>query len=339
MPSPPRPSAAIWLFALGYFACYTPYSALAKALSEGRLPGGAAPVSGFELLPLSVAASILGMVLTITALGWWSAASRLDLDRLRLPVPRPLTALSGLCTAAIVATTTLSYTFEGASIVFMMLLMRGGVLVIAPLIDLLTGRPVRLRSGLALLLSLAGLLVGFAERGRLTLGLVAALDVAVYLLAYFLRLRLMSSQAKSQDPLASRRFFVEEQIVATPAVLLFLGLVAAFGEGRLARELHAGFTTILDRPPEVVLAVVLVGLFSQGTGVFGGLILLDPRENSFCVPVNRSSSILAGLLASLLLAAILGLPMPGAGELIGAVFVLLAILALSLPVPARGPAR
>jgi hypothetical protein len=48
------------------------------------------------------------------------------------------------------------------------------------------------------------------------LSLAALLDLALYLLAYFFRLRAMSRLAKSEDPAVSIRYFVEEQMVATP---------------------------------------------------------------------------------------------------------------------------
>ena len=75
----------------------------------------------------------------------------------------------------------------------------------------------------------------------------------------------------------------------------------------------------------------MIGILSQGTGIFGGLILLDRRENTFCVPVNRASSILAGVLASLSLALFFGHRPPGPMELLGATLVIAAILTLSLP--------
>ena len=43
---------SIWWFAFGYFACYVPYSALTKGLSDGAL--GALPrVAGLAILPVS----------------------------------------------------------------------------------------------------------------------------------------------------------------------------------------------------------------------------------------------------------------------------------------------
>ncbi|MCA9528119.1 MAG: hypothetical protein KC549_17655, partial [Myxococcales bacterium] len=89
-------------------------------------------------------------------------ASRLRVGRWSIPFPGRWTFLSGLCTAGIIATTTLAYTFEGVSIVFMMLLMRGGLLVLAPIVDKVTGRRVRWFSWAALAMSMGALLVAFS---------------------------------------------------------------------------------------------------------------------------------------------------------------------------------
>lgn len=43
--------------------------------------------------------------------------------------------------------------------------------------------------------------------------------------------------------------------------------------------------------------VIAIGVLSQGTGVFGALVLVDGRESAFCAPVNRASSVLAGLVS------------------------------------------
>lgn len=318
----------IWWYALGYFLAYVPYSAYTKALTAGLHPKLERPLSGFELLPVTVAASAVGMLVFLTAMRWWKDAHHTSVLGIRVPHPTRVTFLSGLCTAAIIGTTTLAYTFEGVSIVFVMLLMRGGVLILAPIVDALTGRRSHWYSWVGLLLSLGGLLIAFAERGGYTITVLCAVDVAVYLLSYFLRLRFMTREAKT-DEKASRRFFVEEQMVAAPAMLAFLALVVVFGSGPIAEDVRAGFTAIWGRP--VLPAAIAVGLFSQATGIFGGLILLDSRENTYCVPVNRASSILAGVVGSMCLAFLLDVPIPSGHELLGAACVLGAIVVLAVP--------
>lgn len=324
---------SIWWFAFGYFAAYVPYSALTKALSEGLL--GYPAVPGTALLPVSNAVSMLGMFLFIQAMGWWRHAGTRAVGPLRMPWPGRWTFLSGLGTATVIVTTTLAYTFgSSVSIVFMMLLMRGGVLVIAPLVDHLSGRRVGVRSWAALVLSLLSLIVAFSGRPSFGLHVGAMVDVALYLGAYFVRLRLMSRLAKSDDPDLSRRYFVEEQMVATPVVVATLLVVAVIGPATVSDPLRMGMTAL--GAPAVWGFTALVGLLSQLTGIFGGLILLDRRENTYCVPVNRASSMLAGLCATVALWLYTGEKAPDPHEMAGAALVILAIGVLSWP--ARRPA-
>ena len=324
-----RHPPSIWLYAFGYFACYAPYSALTKLVSQGRLPGMPRALDGFEMLPITTAASLVGMIVFLTAKGWWKHATHRQIFGVRVPTPTRWTFLSGVATAAIIGMTTLAYTFEGTSIVFMMLLMRGGVLVLAPVVDALSKRKVAWFSWVALGLSLAALLVAITDGASYAMTAVAAIDVAVYLGGYFVRLRFMSHLAKSDDPALGARYFVEEQMVATPAIVLLLAITALVGSGPIPHAVRAGFTEIGSSG--AVLPGLVIGLLSQGTGITGALILLDKRENAFCVPVNRASSVLAGVLASGTLAALgFSRRVPGS-ELAGAALVLLAIGFLSWP--------
>jgi hypothetical protein len=320
---------SVWLFAFGYFLAYIPYSALTKAVSSGDV--GGVPISGVELLPVSAMASLAGMFVFITAMRWWKYASSVEAFGLRLPRPTRYTLLSGVCTAGVIATTTLAYTFDGVSIVFMMLLMRGGVLVLAPIIDRLGGRAVRWFSIVGLVLSINALLVAFLEEKEAGFNLtwIALVDVALYLGAYFVRLRFMTKLAKSDDATLRTRYFVEEQMVATPVLVTLLAIGALIGHGTFMGELRAGFTTFFDRP--VVLEGIVIGVCSQFTGIFGGLVLLDKRENSYSVPVNRCASVLAGVVATYVVAAWLGGPGPSTHELMGTFFIIQAILFLTLP--------
>mgnify|MGYP000147080259 CR=1 FL=1 len=329
--APQAKSVSIWWFAFGYFAAYVPYTTLVKAATNGLFDGIPA-LSGIRILPLSVFASVVGMYTFLGAMRWFKHASWYTVAGLRLPGPSKWTFFSGLCTAAIVATTTLAYTFEGVSIVFVMLLMRGGVLVMAPLVDTLSGRKTRWFSWAGLVLSMAALVVAFAEKGGTAITFACALDVGVYIASYFVRLRLMTQLAKSDtDGDANRRYFVEEQLVATPAVFLLLAVCALIGgpDGSVLGEVRAGFVDIWSNAAWPW--IVVVGLCSQFTGVFGGLILLDKSENTFSVPVNRSSSIIAGVVSSAVLTYAFGLAAPSTAKLMGAGLIIVAILFLSIP--------
>jgi hypothetical protein len=319
------PDWAIWLFAFGYLAGYAPYSALTKLLSRGTIPALGPAIPGLSLLPLSSIASVICAVLLLVVTGWWRKTTRHTVAGVTFHGPGRYTLLSGLCSSAIILTTTLAYTFEGISIVFMMLLLRGGVLLIAPAVDLVSRRKVRWFSWVALGLSLAALLLALDPNSGFKLSLAATADIGIYLLAYFIRLRLMSKLAKGSDE-DNLRYFAEEQMVSSPAALLALALMA-LGSGPASDELRRGFTEVPFGP--AAAAVVLVGVLSQSNGVFGGLVLLDKRENSFAVPVNRASSILAGLLATLVLWGFFGEKTPGFREILGALMILVAVLFLS----------
>lgn len=324
---------SIWWFAFGYFACYAPYSALTKYLSKFKA------ISGAEILPITAVASLVAMLVFITAMGWWKHAGRRKILGREVPFPSIWTFLSGLGTAAVIPTTTLAYTFTGVSIVFMMLLMRGGVLIIAPITDLLSGRRVKWYSYLALALSIASLLAAnFVGEVSYEITFVALLNLGIYLAAYFMRLRFMTRLAKSDDEHARTRYFVEEQMVATPALVLVLGVLALSGMDHPTMDFTHGLAHGFEHPAHfeagwsvgVVLVALVIGVLSQGTGVFGGLILLDKRENTFCVPVNRVSSLLAGVVASYSLWLCLGEKRPPANELVGVALLVCAIVALSV---------
>lgn len=322
-----RSPLSIWWFALGYFAAYVPYAALTKALGQGRWPSGAPHVAALEVLPVSTVASLVAMLTFLGATGWWRVAGRVRVGAWSWPAPSRWTFVSGLATSLVIATTTLAYALEGPSLLMMMLLMRGGVLVLAPLVDLSNRHRVRWFSWAALVLSVGSLWVATHGEARFP-GWLAAADVALYLLAYFVRLTLMSRLAKTQASLDRRRFFVEEQLVATPAVVTLLALLAAV-PSPVASDLRTGFAH-LTRFDSTLGTLLVIGVCSQATGVFGALILLDGREHSFCVPVNRASSVLAGVAASAALAVGAGAAWPATGEWWGAVLMVAALAVLSL---------
>ncbi len=323
----PRLLGSIWIPAAGYFLCYVPFTALTKAISSGSWSGSGTHLAGATLLPVSTAASVVVMVLFLLGTGWWRNATQREVGGYTVPSPTLGTFLSGLCTAVILTTTTLAYTFENVSIVLVMLIMRGGVLVIAPVVDALTGRRPKPESWVGLALSFAALLAAFSGDGPTNLTTGALVTIGLYLGAYFLRFRIMSRMAKSNDVGATLRYFAEEQLVIAPITLLLLGGFAALGLTALGEQLRVGFTSFLTSG--LLVPTLAVGVLSQGAGIFGTLVFLDPRENTFSVPVNRCASVLAGVVAAWALHLTVGSKAPNAGEHMGAALVVAAIVILA----------
>jgi len=297
---------AVWLFAFGYFAAYAPYAALTKLVTSGRIRSVAA-VDGFDLLPATIAGTIVTLPLLIALMGWWKD----------FRMPDRHIVISGIGTALIIACTTIAYTFRGVSIVLALLLMRGGVLVLAPLVDAAFGRRVRWFSWSALVLSLLAVFIALRDTGSYVLSAVAIANLGCYFGGYVLRLPCMTRAAKVRDDAVTRRYFVEEAVVA----LIVLGVIGlAF--------VVAGRGGALFATPAVTPALMIGALYSV-LYVFGTLIYLDRRENTFCIPLNRSASLLSGAVAGFVLHSFFGDAATPSSQLVAAGVICLALAMLS----------
>lgn len=317
-------SQALAILAIGYFLWYTPYAALTKALSAGLLPVEAAAVGGLALLPAAAVGTLLGIGGYLVASGRWR-----DL-RGEGGVPPGGLVFAGFCTAVVMATTTVNFTFTGISVLLVLLVMRGGVLVLSPLLDVFRQRSVSRDSWIALALSLiaVGVALGDVNGYHLTTG--AVLSVCLYLAGYAGRFEVMSRVAKTDVGALDRRYFAGEALGAACWQVVLCALLATAGP--LAGGLRAGFGLI---PTPTGAVAVVIGLLYAALFTFGTRIYLDPREYSWCVPVNRGASLLAGIAASYLLTAFAELAPPGPPQLLGTALVLLAIAVLAFPARER----
>jgi hypothetical protein len=296
------PHRIVWLFALGYFLCYAPYVALVKLSTIG-----AHAAEGAALLPISLAATVASFLVLVTLLGWWHHFEK----------PPRHVVVSGIGTAVIIGTTTLAYTFSGVSVILALLLMRGGVLVLAPLVDLFHGRKVRWFAWAALAISIGAVAVtitGTPDR-RLTAGVL--INLAGYLTGYVLRLPCMTRCAKVDDPVCTRRYFVQEVVVAS---MLLLAVPALLALGDVA-PLRRGYADLSS-------STILIGVCYALLYLFGTLIYLDRRENSFCIPLNRGASLLAGVAVTFLMQPY-GFAAPRTADLVAAAMIAVALMFLS----------
>lgn len=290
-------------------------------------------MTGFVILPAAAVATSALLLALITVQGGWREMSAGRRAWAGLPTVRWPMLVSGIATAVIIATTTLNYTFTGVSILLALLLMRGGVLILAPIVDATTGRRVGPESWAALLLSFAAIGVAFSDVGNYQLTTLAALNIAAYLGGYIVRLNVMSRFAKADDPSLNRLYFFEETYVAAVA-LTVLPLAAALAlPGPIAADLREGFTTFLIS--RQALLAIGIGLLYGCLYQFGTRIYLDARENTFCIPLNRCSSLVSGVVASAGLALLLGWKPPSVTELVAVMLVLPALGVLMISTVAR----
>ena len=311
-----------------YMLTYVPYMLITRALSTTASKDLGRPLTGLETLPAILIVSSVLLVAFIWLSGWWRCAHRIRVGRWRIPFPTKWTAIAGIGTSLLLFTVPLSLTFAGVSIPFIQLLMRGDVLIIAPLVDLIAGRKVRWYSWVALGLVSIALALTLWERGGLHMPALAIFAVALYTLGYFMRLATMTRVAKNDDEDALRGYFVEEKIVAMPLAILALALVTISPLASQGTQINWGFVQVWTS--SALPSLLLVSVAFLGVAIFSALILLDPRENTFCVPFERAASILAGTATAYLLSLMFGQPLPTRMEVAGTILVVAAIALLSL---------
>lgn len=128
-----------------YFAAHAAYIVLTRLATDGR-------AESLAILPYSLLAYALLTILFIWLSGWHRDAHRRQFAGMALPVPTRETALSGVGSAMMLSSIPLAYSFTEVSVALALLLLRGGALAIAPLVDLLHRRRIHWRSGVALVM-------------------------------------------------------------------------------------------------------------------------------------------------------------------------------------------
>lgn len=283
---------------------------------------------GLAILPYSL---LVFLVLTfgfIWLSGWHRDAHQRRILGISLPVPARETLFSGIGSAMMLCSIPMSYSLAGVSIPLILVLLRGGVLAAAPLVDLVHRRRIHWASLSALLLVAAALVVVLHGQGGSALSPLALLTVTLYNAGFLLRLEMMTRIAKRGDAAQTRRYYVEEKLVALP-----LALIALTGIVVLAADVPGGFAGIIGLrwTPMLLAAALAMGIAMAVASLLTSLILLNARENSFCVPLERASSLLAGMAAAWLLHWHWQQLAPTAAEMGGAglLFVAIALLALA----------
>jgi hypothetical protein len=319
-------SLGIWALTLGYFLSYVPYSGLSKAVTSGLLTGGR-PIPVASVIPAASVSTALSVLLFITGMGWWRYGRKAQIAGLNIPFPRRQAFVSGIGFAIIIITTTLAYSFRGVSILLALVLMRAGVLTMSPVIDRIYRRRVRWFSWAGLIMSLTAVVISFIGTQNYHLSLWAVLNLCAYLLGYALRLPSMTSLAKISGRDVACNYFVEEQAVAMPLIVLIPAVLAMTGRGELASQLRFGFGHLFD--PAFAPFGWSIGFFYAALGIFLSFLYLDRRENTFCMPLFACSSLLSGIVASYLLLWFAHGPTPNGAQLSAAFVIIAALLVMS----------
>jgi hypothetical protein len=329
----------------GYFAAYVLTGIAVKYFTGGFHQPAYSDIT--FLVHNTLGGSLLCLI-AVFALGWTRLETnrRIAWGRLHFPVEALYIVPSGICTAAIIPTTTLMYTLP-ISVMVAMVIMRGSVIVISRVVDAIHIRQGILRKHVlaeencVLLLPVAGWLV---ERGidpHRVIGVSAAslrdgfdfrhsaaamTILGIYVVAYAIRLYVMNYFKNTRAPgvrLDNHGYFAIEQVAASAtlalvAILLLLGPSWGWNDPRAVEARSA----LLAPDPVAILSGIPFGIVAFFS-VF--LFMFQGRTATFAGLVNRLTSLLAGTAATLILAWIYGTAPPSRSDWASLALILIAV--------------
>lgn len=335
-------SSAAFLLQLcaGYLVLYT-----ITGMSVKYYQDGPPNMAGMTFLAYSLIGGTLVNLALIFAGGWWRMRSNGTVQWLGFRVPGELRYIipSGICTAVVVPTTTLMYSLP-ISVMVAMTLMRGSIIVISRGVDWLqarqgiNARPVLWEENLAVVLALCAVgihLFGKSADFAFVRSVPAMTILTSYLVAYAVRIYLMNyfkNTRRAGVEQDNKGFFALEQLSSTAVVVLAVaGLLIAPLVLDTVPAPVADFGHAFTAPPDGWLgAVVLGGGAFGGVAVFSVFIFMfKGRSATFAGLVNRLTSLVAGIAATLGSALVFGGSWPSSRDWVALGFILAAVAALT----------
>lgn len=310
----------LWVSLVLYFSVYVPYSMQSKRISDHVTTMQILPLTslgGFTVTVLEFI--VLGFVITRghdaaftdRALAFWR---KLTLNRAAI--------ITGMACAVISIMTTASYMLHGAALVTMGLLLRGGMLSLAPFNDRRQHRHISTQTWVGFSLALAAILCSLLSAGAIPL--VGIAIFIAYECAYALNLNFYGKNQGKFSFLCSAQF-VACTTMLTISAMQCIAMLAHDGIRTAIVHAHAVGTGLLSVTLLDAFKALSIGALAQLTGIFGPMILMSPTEQTYSVPINRSGSVIATVAAQQLLGNALQ-----PAQLLGVLFFVVAIVVLAL---------
>jgi hypothetical protein len=294
-----------------------------------------------EYMVYNTIGGMLTALAVVFIMRWYALKSNklIQVGKFRIPQEIYYIIPSGLMTAIIIPTTTLLYTFQ-MSVMVAMVIMRASVIVIGRLVDAfqisqgILKKKVYIEENIAVIFALLAASVNlfWVDEGSFDfLQSTAAVTIlSSYIVAYAIRIYIMNyfknTRAKG-IPLDNQGFFGMEQMFAVFFAIL-LGLFfycAPSWFGWEVPQLDLYRTSFVSPSPTwgwgiaSGIAFGFVAFFSVFLFMFKG------RTATFSGLVNRLTSLVAGTIATLLSAILLGAKFPKIADWISLVFILVAV--------------
>jgi len=350
-------TAQLLLLCAGYFVAYVIYAMCSKYFTDIiKMPQ-------FNYLYNNTVSSSAICVVIVLVLGWIALLAQnsnrlVAVGNFHIPAEVSWIAISGVCTAVVIPATTLLYTI-GISVMVAQVIMRGTVIVISRIVDavqikqgLLTKRVYREENIAVLfaLLAVASVMLLYPVAVFLNnhgatipnwLGVnlnkdahpfvfikstLAMVILILYTLAYAIRLYIMNwyKNTRKPDKTDNRGYFAVEQVSAS-LTMVVIGAFFFFAPQLIQWQP----VQILDWREAVLhpnLSAILSGIPYAGVAFFSVfLFMFKGRTATFAGLANRLTSLLAGILATLLLWRFFGLRFPSIADWVAVLFVLIAV--------------
>ena len=311
-------TSALIQLCIGYFIFYVITGVSVKYFLGGA--PGFPHMDGMEFLVYSTAGGMGISMLVVMILRWYrfESTQRTKLGPLTLPSEFLYIIPSGICTAIIVPTTTLMYSFDGISVMVAMVLMRGSVIVISRLIDEIQIRQgilkktVYFEENIAVAIAISVVIIELlspAKSGKSPFGSLPVMIIfSSYIVAYTLRIYIMNYYKNTRPKGASgsnKGFFAIEQLAAfaTVALVTLMFVLLHQFAGVEGPRVTPMVNAIVYPNPLWWHWAILAGIAYGIVAFFSVFIFMfKGRTATFAGLVNRLTSLIAGTAATLLFA-------------------------------------
>jgi hypothetical protein len=328
---------------LGYLGFYI-ITGLSVKYFTSTAPGFPG-MHSMEYLVYSTASSTLLATTVVLVLKWYKMDSVefIHLGRLKFPSEFLYIIPSGVCTAVVVPTTTLLYSFRGISVMVAMVIMRGAVIIIGRIVDAIQIRrgilkkKVYWEENVAVLFALLAVSTkvfsgSTGDKANPFTSLPVVIIFVAYICAYAIRIYIMNyyknTRPKRYIKNSNKGFFAIEQITSTATIyLVAIVLLIVVKTTGWSGERITPFANAVFHPVQGLwywamifgTAFGIVAFFSVFIFMFRG------RTATFAGLVNRLTSLIAGTTSTLLFAVFFGGKFPQIVDWISLMFILIAV--------------
>jgi hypothetical protein len=330
----------------GYFVFYVINGVAVKFfLSTGE---GYPALNGMEYLVYNTAGAALLATGVVLILKWYRIDSLKKINVLGVNIPSelPYILVSGICTAVVVPTTTLLYSFRGISVMVAMIIMRGSVIIIGRLVDAIQIRQgilkkkVYAEENIAMFIALFAvsikILSGSGDGASPFTSLPVMVIFGSYIFVYSIRIYIMNyykntrpSEEKKDN---NKSFFAIEQITSFLTMVLVTAavLIAAKNFGVEGERITPFAQAVFNPDPDWASWAFFAG---SAYGIIAFLsvfiFMFKGRTATFAGLANRLTSLIAGTVSTLIIAAFFGGRMPDTIDWVSLGFIFLAIAFMS----------